>query len=497
MKLSSWAPRLGAVTASLAMAALLPSGLALAQPKPAPAPAQQGPTVKLIVAQNTVEAPEFGKFAFIDPGVYVATFGSKLEFDVQRASYAKAITDTEVIHVPGKGTVLRPLPRWTLDKWNGLAGFLRVTVKNSHGKTVASRVSPAFCPNNESQRTNPNSPPKTPFPFECSSDPFEKGMVIGLQRGWGSDPMQFNELRLKIPRGSYKVIVNVTSRWRHLLGISKFDGVARVHLKVTKPGPGCPFCFSKKLKPVAKPLPRLPAVPTIKSPPTADLPDLVPLPSWNVRLFNFRASKHAKVTTQLAFAATVSVLGNARLDVEGFRDHGAQQMQAFQYFFHNGRIVGRARVGSMGFADYNEWHFQQFAEYRLLNANKSPVVRSTKVGFCIAPTDPIDLLLPHALMQPSFTGLSGACGEPSALWVQEMLPLGWADTYFQFTPGQSFNITHLKNGTYFIEIIANPEKLLHETNTKNDISLRKVIIGGKPGHRTVRVPSVHGIDPER
>ena len=214
-------------------------------------------------------------------------------------------------------------------------------------------------------------------------------------------------------------------------------------------------------------------------------------------MFNFRATKRTKASTQLDFGATVSVLGNARLDVEGFRDNGDEEMRAYQYFFRNGRVVGRAQVGTMGFANYNSWHFKQFAAYRLLTANKSLVVRSQKVGFCIAPTDPIDLLLPHALMQPSFTGLNGACGSPSALWVQESLPVGWADTYFQFTPGQSFNITHLKNGTYYIEIIANPEGLLHETNTKNDISLRKVIIGGTKGHRTVRVPSVHGIDPER
>jgi hypothetical protein len=49
---------------------------------------------------------------------------------------------------------------------------------------------------------------------------------------------------------------------------------------------------------------------------------------------------------------------------------------------------------------------------------------------------------------------------------------------------------------YYIEIIANPEHLLHEVSTANDISLRKVIIGGTRGHRTVRVPAYDGIDPE-
>jgi hypothetical protein len=77
-----------------------------------------------------------------------------------------------------------------------------------------------------------------------------------------------------------------------------------------------------------------------------------------------------------------------------------------------------------------------------------------------------------------------------------MLPVGWGDTYFQFVAGQAFNITHLPNGTYYIEVTANPGNVLHESDTGNDVSLRKVIIGGTRGHRTARVPAFHGIDPE-
>jgi lysyl oxidase len=77
-----------------------------------------------------------------------------------------------------------------------------------------------------------------------------------------------------------------------------------------------------------------------------------------------------------------------------------------------------------------------------------------------------------------------------------MMPVGWADTYFQSVAGQSFNITGLRNGTYYIEIVANPQRVLHETDTSNDVSLRKVILGGTKGHRTVRVPAYDGIDPE-
>jgi len=65
-----------------------------------------------------------------------------------------------------------------------------------------------------------------------------------------------------------------------------------------------------------------------------------------------------------------------------------------------------------------------------------------------------------------------------------------------FLPGQAFKINNVPNGTYYIEIIANPNHVLDESNYRNNVSLRKVILGGTPGHRTVRVPAVHGIDPE-
>jgi hypothetical protein len=42
-------------------------------------------------------------------------------------------------------------------------------------------------------------------------------------------------------------------------------------------------------------------------------------------------------------------------------------------------------------------HFEQFGRYALLNSAKSLVVHSHKQGFCIAPTDAVALLLPHAV----------------------------------------------------------------------------------------------------
>jgi hypothetical protein len=491
-----WKLRCAAVAvAACTVAATAPLGAAAAQ-SAAPPPAASGPSARLIVAQNRITVPRFNGRAFIDPGVYVTALGSALQFDVQRASYTQPITITQVIHPPGGSTMTRPLPASILDGFKGLRNFLYVTVANSAGTIVATHRY-LFCPAVfDPQRTSPGSPMNSPYPNDgCLSDPFPTGAVWGIQQGWGADAVEGSGHSYRLPLGTYQLTATMTNEYRQLLGVSAADATAHVQVKIVK-GSGCCDARPSRRDPRGGKLPRLPHVPTLRNPPQAALPDLVPLPSWGILARHFRATLTSPATDELTFGATVWIGGRGPLDVEGFRSNGSATMKAYQYFWQNGHVVGRVRAGTMGFSGYNQWHFQQFAQYRLLSSAKTVTLRSHKEGFCIAPTDGVDLLLPGAVWQPLFTGLSGACGDQSALQVQEMLPLGWGDTYFQFIPGQAFNITHVPNGTYYIEIIANPERLIHESSTSNDISVRQVILGGTRGHRTVRVPAYHGIDPE-
>jgi hypothetical protein len=470
---------------ALALAAGILTGPALADVQAIP----RGPTVKLVVAQNDITAESYRGYVFVDPGIYVTSLGSVLQFDVQRASYTKPITITQVIHRPGSRTHTRPLPGSLLDGFYGLRDFLRLSIADSRGKLVASsRVT--FCPNSyDPQRATPNSAPTSQYPQLCGFDPFPKSLVMGVARGWGVDPPGS---LYHLGPGDYKVTETITPRYMHLLHITAADATASVNLTVVKGRSGC--CGQTPAKPARArggTLASSPPVPNLPNPPKAALPDLVPLPSWSINTLHTRPGRDL-----LDFGATVWV-GNAPLDVEGFRSHGSPVMKAYQYFWLHGHVIGRTRAGTMGFADYNHWHFKQFARYTLVNSAQKLVIRSHKEGFCIAPTDPVDLLAPRAVWQPPILGLGGQCGVPTALWVQEMLPAGWGDTYFQNIPGESFNITSVPNGTYYIKVTANPLHLLHELNTRNDISLRKIILGGTPGHRTVKVPAWHGIDPEK
>ena len=494
MSFTRWNRRRTALAvAGLAVATIAVPGLPAASAAKVP-----GPVLKLAAAQRSITVPGFRGRVFFDPGIWLEALGSPLEFDVQRAAYTKPVTLTQIIHPPYGGVVRRSLPPSLLDNWFGLKHFATLTMRDSTGKVVLS-TQVTFCPNSYNPaRVGPGSPPTTPYPMQCGSNPFTLSMVWGMQKGWAAEPDSF--AGAKVPLGVYHVTETIGPQYTRLFHISAHDATATVKVTVTKerccPVPGCCGAAGTHHAHPAGPGQNPAGVRTLTNPPPSALPDLVALPAWGIKVPHPRKPTG---TDLLTFGATVWIGGNSPLDVEGFRSHGSPIMKAYQYFWRNGHVIGRARAGTMGFDSqhgHNHWHFEQFARYTLLNSHKSLVVRSHKVGFCIAPVDGIDLLMPHAVWNPGFTGLTGECGAPSALWVTEELPIGWGDTYEQSLAGQAFNITHVPNGTYYIEVAANPEKLLYETTASNDISYRKVILGGTPGHRTVKVPAWHGIDPE-
>src|SRR6185437_1331088 len=498
------------VAAGLVSTAMAAAGLGAATASGAAASSTPGPKISLIATQKSVTVPRFGHQVFLDPGIWVAADKAPLQIDVARTSYTSPVRAVQVIK-EGHVTIERPLPSWVRDGWNGLRDFIRMTVRNVHGKVVASKFM-TFCPGSyDAARTTPSSATNDPFPQGCGpGDPFPISEVWGLARGWATNPTdQFYGFPgggsggFKLGLGKYRVTETITPGYIRLFGIPASGRSATVTVHVVKqqgccsPSGCCSGGASRHRGPVDRPLPSLPKnVPTLSHVPANALPELTPLPSWGISTSHVRKSKQ----DFLNFGATVWVGGNSPLDVEGFRQPGSPTMKAYQYYWRGGRIVGRTPAGTMGFDNkngHNHWHFEQFAKYVLLNANKTVAVRSEKVGFCIAPTDPVNMTMPGATWQPSSIGLGGQCGLPTAMWVQEYMPMGWGDTYDQFKAGQAFNITHLPDGTYYIEIIANPEHRLHEVTQANDVSLRKVIISGPAGHRHVSVPAWHGIDPEK
>jgi hypothetical protein len=473
-----------------ALAGLIAPGVPSAQ-------AAERPSVRVLAADPTITLERYGKRAWLDAGVYVAATGGPFEIRIRRPDYDHPMEVTQ--HAPGGDVAL---PTGLVRGLVGLRRFIHITVTDPKGRVVLDRYH-AFCPGS-AVRVTDEGPQSPTYVGYCYGSPFTLGTVWGIDEGWAMNATAYYGDPLKGPDGTYTVTVSIPETYASLFAIPDQDATTTVRVRlVTRSsggGGGCPpVCegdgphhphgFHGRLAPAD-------GVPTLPSPGDDVLPDLVALPAWSILVERRRQGDF------LDFGATVWNAGPAPMLVEGFRRSGDETMDAYQYFTDaSGRVVGKAAAGDMMWdprRGHQHWHFMQFARYSLLDATQTTTIVSRKEAFCLAPTDAIDLLIPGAEWNPGALGLGGSnCGSgPGALWVREVLPTGWGDTYFQGLPGQSFNITDLPNGTYYIAVEANPLGLLHERRTDNDLELREIQLGGTPGNRTVTVPPWHGIDTE-
>jgi hypothetical protein len=460
---------------------------------PSAAPAQSPvPSVRLVGPAGELTLRRFNGRVQLEVRTWVAATGGDFELRVARPDYD---TPVGVVQVDSfTGAVLRDLPDDVLRGWFGLDDFIEVAITDATGREVGAR-SFTFCPNGyERQRVDDSGPAIPRYPPFCDTfSPFTKGMVWGIDSGWAGPALgDFGTPRIRVSRaGEFTLTVRIAERYRDLLEISEADGVVSVPVKIKnvrrRHGGGMP----EHPHPARRAQVRSAAVPDVTDPDPETMPDLVAPPLWSMTTFKRKSGDF------LGFAATPWNAGPAPLVVEGFRRPGEEVMDAFQYFRDaDGNVVGRAAVGEMRFHPHpmhNHWHFLQFARFTLRDAENQELVRSRKQSYCLAPTDAIDLTVERASWGQA-EELSTACGNRSALWIREVLQTGWGDTYFQFMPGQSFNITKIPNGWYYAQIQVNPLGSLYETDMSNNVESRLLFLGGRPGARRVLMTPWHGIE---
>jgi hypothetical protein len=471
------------LAASLALAAPLlatvaPAATATASEAPATAPIT-------LWAPKHVTAYAYGDRTWTDLGLRLIAEGAPLELWSTRASYGDPI---RTVWRSAGGDVA--LPPGAMSTFSGLDRFMSITIdpRREGGKTIT--MTRKGCLNGASERVRPEAPARSPYPAGCWYNPYTLGSVQGIQTGWAT-PVLGQGRPLRFGPGRYVVTATIRPRYADVFGLTPEQASRSTRLTVVREGGGDGVARAERSR-APSPEPQRPTGPAGRAAADGPTPNLRSLPAWGISL--------SPKGDYLRFAATVWNAGNSPLVVDGFRREGEDEMDAYQYFFDSaGNQTGYQPVGHLHWdakPSHRHWHFEDFARYSLLDADKVEAARSRKEAFCLANTDSVDLTVPDADWRPENTDLATSCGDYTSLSIREVLVSGWGDTYLQYRAGQSFPVRDLPNGVYYVAVIANPQHRLVESSLDDNVSLRKIRLSGTPAHRKVRVPQVGLISDE-
>jgi len=453
---------------------------------------------------DTATVYKYGKKARIQLPIYVVAGDQPLDVRATRASYSEPIRSWVE-----KPTGAVPLPDGLHRSWRRLDEFMHIQIRDRAGDLVLDRTT-GLCPV-ETYRFSPDAPSDvSTYPQSCPTNPYTLGAVYGIDAGWAAPAFGWG-FSVALPLGRYTIKAWIDPDYRDAIGATAADTTVRMPMRIVQGEDFCDYkCKTRAATPsfaVDGPSPVTPSdgatdatgphrtavadEPAGREPRskrrlaavgTDAQPDLRSLPAWAIKLSR---------TGYLRFAANVWNAGPSTLVIDGFRRDNEDLMDAYQYFYDaDGTKQGHQWVGTMEWdakRGHHHWHFRDFARYRLLDADKQAVVRSHKEAFCLANTDAVVYTVPGANWRPWNTDLHTACGGFNALSLREVLDVGSGDTYYQTVAGQSFNVKRLPNGVYYIAVEANPMHRLVETDLTNNVSYRKLRLGGRGDGRWVKV----------
>jgi hypothetical protein len=187
----------------------------------------------------------------------------------------------------------------------------------------------------------------------------------------------------------------------------------------------------------------------------------------------------AQATTPLADLAVVGSAVNPAITTETFAPSSCAVMEGLIQAGTRRLIRFSTETENQGTADlffgnpannplfvwapcHAHYHFNNYMSYRLRDANGRIAALGLKVGFCV-----LDVFRwsPSAPSSAKYN-----CGNQG-------IQAGWGDLYDSTLDGQWIDITGLPDGNYTIEIEANPQGIIQESNYANNITQVPIAIG--------------------
>lgn len=197
------------------------------------------------------------------------------------------------------------------------------------------------------------------------------------------------------------------------------------------------------------------------------IPDLSPAPPLNVRMSTHDGRWY------LAFDSTMVNVGRGAFILRARRTQGDTWAvtQYIPYTRRGARPLPLSAKLVWGGDGHNHWHIARVASTRLvrLDAKGHPVPHGgrvdSKVGFCF-----YDLARwsKRARTQPFYSRLR--CGRHGDKVISMGLSPGWADTYPWTLPGQSIDVTGLRDAMYRLWAEVDPRGWFKEANRSNDVT---------------------------
>lgn len=110
---------------------------------------------------------------------------------------------------------------------------------------------------------------------------------------------------------------------------------------------------------------------------------------------------------------------------------------------------------------HDHFHFLDFTDYKLLNADGSVAVQGHKQSFCLVDMEPV-----ADYESPVFGEVVHPEPGPSGC---SYLSAGWADIYSVGTPCQWVDVTDVPAGDYMLQVSVNPSGKIAEGNVQNNV----------------------------